>query len=150
MIEGLVRRAWPWIGLSLALNLAWEIMQIPLYTIFQEESAGSIVYAVLHCTAGDGLIAAGSFLLAAAALRDPDWIRARPWRGGAIVIATGVAYTAYSEWRNVHQLGSWAYTEAMPLVFGIGLSPLLQWLLLPAAGVLVMRRLQSNEEHHEE
>ena len=149
MIETLVRRAWLWTLLSLALNLAWEIAQIPLYTIFHEASAGSIAYAVLHCAAGDGLIAAGSFVLAAAALRDPDWIRARPWRGGAIAIAAALAYTAYSEWRNVYQLGSWAYTEAMPLLFGIGLSPLLQWLLIPAAGVLVMRKLQSNEEHHE-
>jgi hypothetical protein len=62
------------------------------------------------------------------------------------VIAAGVAYTAYSEWRNVHQLGSWAYTSAMPLVYDIGLTPLLQWIVVPALGILILHLLRSRQD----
>ena len=53
----------------------------------------------------------------------------------------GVAYTAFSEWRNVYRLS--AYTDAMPLVLGIGLSPLMQWILVPLLAVMALRLLES-------
>lgn len=52
---------------------------------------------------------------------------------------TGVAYTAFSEWLNVYRLGSWAYTQAMPLLGGIGITPLLQWVIVPVAMTLLWR-----------
>ena len=52
-----------------------------------------------------------------------------------------MAYTAWSEWYNVYRAGSWGYTASMPLIFGIGLSPLLQWLILPPVLVLAYRTL---------
>jgi hypothetical protein len=53
-----------------------------------------------------------------------------------------MAYTAWSEWRNVYVAGNWGYTAGMPLLFGIGLSPLLQWLVLPPVTVLAHRWLE--------
>lgn len=35
------------------LNLAWEALQIPLYTIWTEASTKSIAFAIFHCTLGD-------------------------------------------------------------------------------------------------
>jgi hypothetical protein len=48
-------------------------------------------------------------------------------------IILGVAYTILSEWLNVEIWRSWSYTAAMPVLplFGTGLTPLLQWLLVP-------------------
>jgi len=37
----------------------------------------------------------------------------------------------WSEWHNVYRAGNWGNAASMPTVFGIGLSPLLQWLILP-------------------
>lgn len=128
-----------WTALSFALNLAWEALQLPLYTIGTTGTLRQVVFAVLHCTAGDTLIAGASFLAAGIALRTPDWPAARPRAGAAIAITSGMAYTAYSEWHNVYQAGAWAYAPSMPLVFGIGLSPLLQWLVVPACTVLIFR-----------
>jgi hypothetical protein len=48
------------------LNLAWEIAQLPLYTIWWTDPGPRIAFAVLHCTAGDLMIGAAS--LAAALL----------------------------------------------------------------------------------
>lgn len=128
-----------WAVPSFFLNLGWEIAQLPLYTIPSAQSTAQIAYAIAHCTAGDVAIAVVSFLIAAIALRDANWPASRPWRGGAIAILAGVSYTAYSEWYNVYQAGYWAYSSSMPLVFGIGLSPLLQWILIPAVTVLIVR-----------
>lgn len=133
-------RTLPWAALSWLVNLAWEIAQLPLYAIWREESAARIFYFVLHCTAGDALIATAAFLLTGAVLRNSAWVSSTPLRGGALATAFGLAYTIYSEWLNVYQAGAWAYSPAMPLVFGIGLSPLLQWLVIPGALVSILRR----------
>jgi len=133
------RIALDWVALSFALNLVWEIAQLPLYAILETEGVGRISYAVIHCTVGDALIAAFTLLLAALLTGHPDWALARPWTGGAIATISGVSYTAYSEWHNVYQTRAWAYSESMPLLFGIGVSPLVQWLVLPAALVLIVR-----------
>lgn len=45
-------------------HLLWEVAHIPLYTIWVEGTWGEIVFAVVHCTGGDLLIAMSSLLLA--------------------------------------------------------------------------------------
>jgi hypothetical protein len=61
-----------------------------------------------------------------------------------IAIILGVAYTIYSEHLNVAIRQSWAYSERMPLVraFGwqIGLSPILQWIVVPSLAFWVVAR----------
>lgn len=138
-LKSLLILALGWVVLSLLLNLAWEFGQLPLYTIWQTESAARIAYFTLHCTAGDGLISLTAFLLASFVLRTPDWPYSKYWRGGAIATFFGVAYTVFSEWNNVYYVSAWAYSPSMPLVFGIGLSPLLQWLVIPSFFLLIMR-----------
>jgi hypothetical protein len=54
-------------------NLAWEIAQLPLYTIWTEGSVRQIAFAVLHCTAGDMLIASASLLGALLLLGSAGW-----------------------------------------------------------------------------
>lgn len=137
-------RAWRpfarWTAIGLVLHLIWELIQLSLYTIWLDPNKAFIAFAVLHCTAGDMLIAAASYLAAAVAVRDSSWVMNKPWRGAAIAIPLGVLYTGWSEWYNVYRAGSWSYLPAMPLLFGIGLSPLLQWVLVPTASVLFLRR----------
>ena len=33
--------------------LAWEIAQLPLYTLWRDGAPGAIAFAVLHCSLGD-------------------------------------------------------------------------------------------------
>jgi len=129
-----------WVAVSSALNLVWEIAQLPLYTIVRTEPFPRIAYAVLHCTIGDALIALGSFIAAGLATRHLYWPATHPLTGGGISTAFGLLYTAFSEWYNVYETGAWAYSESMPLVFGIGVAPLLQWLIIPLALLVFFRR----------
>lgn len=125
-----------------AANLLWEFAQLPLYTIWTEKPLGHALYTVLHCTAGDVLIAA-SVLLLGMALAAP---RAFPGRGLARVtlVSTlgGVAYLVFSEWLNTAVRASWAYGPSMPIVplLGVGLTPFLQWVLLPPLVLLIAFR----------
>ena len=129
-----------WLLLAAALNLAWEIAQLPLYTIFHEGRPGQIAFAVAHCTAGDVLIALACYVVASAVTRDLAWPWHRPGSGIAVAILAGVAYTVFSEWLNVSVRGSWAYAQSMPLIWGIGVVPLLQWLVVPGATLGLVRR----------
>ena len=101
-----------------------------------------IAFAVVHCTGGDLLISLASLSLALLVAGRPEW----PVRGFYQVmvptIAFGVGYTVFSEWLNIVVRKSWQYSELMPVVpvIDAGLSPLAQWLVISAAGLLLARR----------
>ena len=62
---------------------------------------------------------------------------------GALTVALGMTYTLFSEWLNLAVLRNWAYAESMPTIsFGdarIGLTPLLQWLVVPPVALYFAR-----------
>lgn len=62
-----------------------------------------------------------------------------------VTVVLCLAYTVYSEWLNVTVRGSWAYAPSMPKlpVFGTGLSPFLQWLVVPVIAFTAMRYILS-------
>lgn len=117
---------------SVVLHLAWEIAQLPLYTIWAAPLP-SQGFAVLHCTLGDLMIAGLSLLAALSLIATPDWPRSGSWKVWGLLLVIAVGYTIYSEWMNVNVRGNWAYAPAMPTLplIGTGLSPLLQWLVVP-------------------
>jgi hypothetical protein len=136
-----IARAGLWSALAFVLNLTWEIAHIRLYTIRAAGDGASVVLALLHCTLGDAVIALAMFALAGIVLWRADWPASRPWTGGVIVVIGATAFTAWSEWYNVYRTGNWGYTASMPMIFGIGLTPLLQWLILPPVLVGAYRTL---------
>ncbi len=109
-------------------NLVWEIAQLPFYTIGSAGDLHEISIAILHCTAGDVLIATASLLIAWVCFR-----RRTGWVIGA-TIAMGFFYTMWSEYVHAVIGADWAYAPLMPLlpVLGIGVLPLAQWLVVPA------------------
>ena len=123
------------------LSLVWEIAQTPLYA----DRASGWIYLVgsrLHCSLGDILILLGAYELTALVLRDRRWPSSPGWFGAPFFTLLGVGYTVWSEWFNVHVARAWGYASAMPTVWGIGLAPLLQWLVIPPiVALLVGRRL---------
>ncbi|HZV21242.1 MAG TPA: hypothetical protein VE986_06815 [Hyphomicrobiales bacterium] len=125
------------------LNLVWETAQLPLYTIWYSGSAFDMVYAVIHCTAGDVIILSATFFLSLLLLGKTAWPARSYFRVALLVTFLGAACTIYSEQLNVNVWKNWAYAPAMPLLppLGTGLSPLLQWLLIPIPAFLLARRL---------
>ena len=129
---GLVQRAAFYLAVAVVGNLVWEALQIPLYTVWWTGTRREIFVAVIHCTGGDVLIATGTLMSGALLAR---LCGRRPF-GSQMTFTTivlGLAYTIVSEWLNVEVWRSWSYTSAMPVLpwLGTGVSPLLQWLIVP-------------------
>jgi hypothetical protein len=125
----------------LALNLVWEIAQIPLYTLWAEGTPGEITFAILHCTGGDVMIAAAALAVAPLMTRSWDWPNQGWARVTLAATLVGLGYTVFSEWLNVDLRQSWTCTAAMPRLppWGTGLAPFLQSLLLPPLAILAAR-----------
>lgn len=117
-------------------NLVWEFAHLPLYTIWSTGTAGELVFAAVHCTGGDILIATSTLVLALL-LAGSGWPgeRSAVRRVVALTLALGVGYTLFSEWLNIVVREAWAYSALMPIVpvLDAGLSPLMQWIVIPAA-----------------
>jgi len=116
-------------------NLIWEVVQLPLYTIWREGTPGEKVFAVVHCTGGDILIASSALVASLVLVGGRAWPSEGFWRVGALTIALGLSYTIFSEWLNIEIRGSWAYSDLMPLLpfIDAGLAPLSQWIVIPFA-----------------
>jgi len=124
------------------LDLLWEAAQLPLYTIWTDGTIREKVFATLHCTMGDVLIALAALAAALVVVGDRAW-PARRWTPVAVLtLAIGVAYTVYSEHINVDTRRSWTYSDLMPRLprLGTGLSPIFQWIVVPAAALVWARR----------
>src|SRR5438876_8203377 len=93
----------------------------------------------MRAALGDLFITAFAFAVAAFTVRSAIWpaerriiVPAAIFIGVAIAIV--IAYEVFAL-----STGRWRYDEAMPTLFGIGLLPLLQWLVLPMAELWVFR-----------
>lgn len=132
-----------YLGVTVLANLAWETLQLPLYTIWTTGTLGERAFAVVHCIGGDVLIALSSLVASLVVIGSPDWPRQRFWHVAVVAIVIGLAYTGFSEWLNVSMRKSWAYSEWMPVIplaGGIGMSPVLQWIVVPSLSLWVAAR----------
>ena len=127
-----------------ALNAVWETAQMSLYTLWQQGSWYEITFALVHCTIGDLLIGITVAAVSAAVLfllaKSPPKLASGTFLGLFLVL--GIGYTVFSEWLNVEVRTTWAYTEQMPVLppLGTGLTPLLQWLIVPTLAWALMAR----------
>ena len=123
------------------LMFLWEIAHLPLYTIWTEASWSRLIYAIAHCTLGDIVIALSTLVLAVL-MTNRDWPQSINVRMVVALTLAGAGYAIYSEASNLAR-GAWAYNASMPTlpVLGTGITPLLQWLLLPPLALFFADRL---------
>lgn len=142
--------AWPpalrrYVIASALGNLAWEFAELPLYTLWRTGSAREIAWAAIHCSVGDvaiaGVALAGSLTL----FGNADWPRCHFRRVAGSAIVIGLGTTILIERLSTAQ-GVWTYSEAMPVLpgLGVGLAPVAQWVVIPLLALgsahLVLRR----------
>jgi hypothetical protein len=147
----LAQRLWvaaPWhrtarryLGAMLVGNLVWEALQLPLYTLWETGTGSYLAFVVLHCSVGDLMIATLT-LFVAVILAGRGWPLRNYGRVALLTILFGLTYTVFSEWLNISVRGSWAYAATMPVVpvLGTGLSPILQWIIIPISSLNWARR----------
>lgn len=126
------------------LHYPWEFLQVPFF-----EGVPSMPHweAVVFCSgaaAGDAVIGLVAYWLASATARDRRWYFHPAKSSWAVYLGAGLAITIVMEWLATEVLARWTYAESMPTLPGIGtgLTPLLQWSLLPPL-ILWLARGQS-------
>lgn len=125
---------------TLALHFTWEMLQAPAFVDFAESTWAGTVRCFV-ASLGDVLIASGAYGITAFAFRSATWPLRRHWMLPATTwVAVGVIATViFEQWALAQE--RWAYGPEMPLVFGVGVLPLLQWLIVPMLTLGLVRRL---------
>ncbi len=139
-VSAAMRMAFRYIGVLAAGNLVWEFAQLPLFTRWRTAGWEYLAFAAVHCWLGDVLIAV-SCLVLAVVVAGRGWPQRAYVRVAGVAVLMGVSYTVFSEWLNVTVRGSWTYASSMPRVppLGTGLSPLLQWIVVPLFAFVLAR-----------
>jgi len=121
---------------SVFLHLIWERAHIHLYTGYEALEGALPVY--VYASLGDVFYTFLAVGLITLFKRDPLWFRSAKGREYAILALFGF-FIALSVEYKAAAFGRWAYADAMPLLFGLGLSPLLQMtVLLPLTVSIVV------------
>lgn len=127
------------------LNYPWELLQVPLYQGMSEAAHWAVIKVCTRATLGDGGIMLLAYWGAAFLARDRRWI-VRPRLAPILtLIGIGLAITVVLERLAIVSTNpdwGWRYADAMPMipVFGIGLAPFLQWVILPLLLVWIVKR----------
>lgn len=129
--------------LSFLGHFAWELMQAPLYSSFDDTSHVAGILMCLRATLGDLAIAFGAFWAATLAGGSRRWVDRPSGRTMAVFIAFGLLATVGLEHLNTEVLDRWSYGPDMPRLpmLGTGLSPLLQWIVVPSLVLWYLGRL---------
>lgn len=130
---------------SFLLHFVWEFVQVPTYSGMADMNHWDGTKLCLSATVGDVGFALTAFWVTSLAARRRDWIsQAKSWQV-VLFVAVGVALTVGFEFYYTEISKRWTYSELMPLVppLGTGLSPLVQWLLIPPVVLWFTRRQMS-------
>jgi hypothetical protein len=119
------------LAIGVPLNFIWEIAQMPLYV-----EDGKLLEFAVHCivpSLGDGVIVLIIFGVGWIVWRRVDWFVRPQWPARILMLVTGLIIAVVIEWVAVYGMGRWSYAENMPVlpILNVGLSPVLQMLLLP-------------------
>lgn len=132
-----------WGGL---LNVLWEFGHSSLYTD-HVRGLWYVVWTRQHCTGGDVMILVITFCVVSLLARSRSWVTEGSNWPRVLFVVGGFSYTVFSEWLNTTVRETWAYTDAMPQILGFGLSPLLQWIVVPPVVMCLMRRASNESEN---
>jgi len=116
------------------LSLVWEGLQSPFYSDTFVAPWTTVATNRLHCAGGDAAILLTAFWIIAL-YWGRSWMQTSRRVLCLAFLALGVAYTAGSEYVNVFLLQRWAYSQWMPTIGGLGVVPLLQWIVVPSMSV---------------
>lgn len=133
----------PWAAVAIFAvfpHFIWEMVQAPLYRGMGAPPYWPMVRVCAAAAVGDAVIALVAYAVVAAAARDRLWLFDLTRRRVASYVLVGLALTVILERVDVYVVHRWQYAPTMPTVGGIGVVPLLQWLVVPAVTLWLARR----------
>lgn len=132
----------PLAGFGFLTHFVWEMLQVPWFIGMAETSHGAVVWLCIRATGGDVLILLASFWLVSMVQGHRRWLLEDKLKPAIALIITALIGTIILELLATGPLERWTYADSMPIMplLGVGLAPLLQWLLLPPLIMWLTRR----------
>lgn len=131
-------------------DLVWEAAHLPLYTLWQTGTSGEMLFAVVHCTFGDLLIALAAMTLGLFLAGHRNWPVCRFAAVAVITFAVGLGYTMFSEWLNIVVRKSWGLFR--PHARGVAVrsehrsfAAIAQWVVVPTFALYAARHAGTKE-----
>ena len=126
---------------SFLLHFVWEFVQAPTYAGMVEMNHWDGIKLCMSATFGDAGFAMTAFVVTSISARTRHWYRSPAAAQYMLYIGIGIGLTVGFEYYYTQVSLRWTYSNLMPLVppFGTGLSPLLQWLIVPLATLWLTR-----------
>ena len=130
---------------ALLLNYPWEFLQAPFFEGMAVASHWDAVKVCTRAAVGDAVITLFAYWGVAVGASDRWWFRTTSRVQMLGFIAAGVIITVAIEHfatQSMDPAWGWRYADTMPTVpgVGVGLTPLLQWILLPPLAIWFVRR----------
>jgi len=124
--------------IALILNILWEFLHHSLYI----DLSGIPKYAhLIIASFTDMLIILGIFAIVSLKNKNLNWIKNPSKLDYLIVVFLGLIIAIFIEMINLN-LGRWEYTMAMPTLFGIGISPLIQLALTGIISLIFIKQIE--------
>lgn len=111
---------------SFLLNFFWESLHgFSLYTDHIIDS-DKYVQMMVYMSFMDAVTIFAMYLVCAIFMKDVLWLKNLNHRRAIIFFVFGLFVAAAVEYWSVYVAHEWHYNDKMPVIFGIGLSPLVQ------------------------
>lgn len=126
------------------LNFIWETTQMPLYLsagMGEREDFSAFLGIHWRVSVLDAVTVAAAYLLVGLIMRNLRWGSSNNKHAWSFFVAGLLVWQIIVEYLAVYIYHRWAYAPAMPLVFGIGISPLIQMVALGPLAVFLARNL---------
>jgi len=129
------------------LNLLWEVIHSLLYdwsAVPLENDISFYVGWILLSTLGDGLYIVAIFLINSTFRKRFSWALNPRKQDYLIIAVLGIIFAIFIEVK-AQLLGKWQYTDLMPTIFGIGLTPLIQLALTGILTIFIIHIVVKNK-----
>ena len=124
--------------IALILNIIWEFSHHFLYV----DLSGIPKYShLIIASFADMLIILGIFAIVSLKNKNLNWIKNPSKFDYFMVVFLGLIIAIFIEMINLN-LGRWKYTLAMPTLFGIGISPLIQLALTGIISLIFIKQIK--------
>ena len=117
-------------------NLIWENLQAPLYTSFK--NFGQHFSFCLVASLVDAVVILAFYFIISLIRKDAFWLLNIRLADMLVLLALGLLTALlFEKWAL--QSGTWDYTSEMPVIFGIGLAPLIQLAILSIISIYLVK-----------
>ncbi len=133
--------------ISFILNLVWEYLHTPLYSSASPAPANVnsvfFIIIILIAAIADAFAITAIFWLNTLINKTKNWLKNPKPRDYAFITLAGLIAAILVEYYALTN-NIWGYNQYMPLIFGIGLTPLVQLATTAIITLLVIRRNNSS------